>query len=105
MWMSGYAARKKPAEGKLTDLWAKALVLEDPRGTRAVLVTLDLVGIDRTLSVAVCNELKKKHGLPREAVLLASSHTHSGPVVRGNLDVMYDLDAKQRLLIKDYADT
>ncbi len=40
MWMSGYAGRTKPAEGKLTDLWAKALVLEDPSGRRAVLVTM-----------------------------------------------------------------
>ena len=46
MWMAGYAAREKPAEGKTTELWAKALVLEDAGGKRAVLVTLDLVGID-----------------------------------------------------------
>src|ERR1051326_8333016 len=56
MWMSGYGARTKPAEGKLTELWAKALVLEDATGRRAVLVTLDLVGIDRNLSVEVCAE-------------------------------------------------
>jgi neutral ceramidase len=29
MWMAGYAFRNKPSEGKLTDLWAKALILED----------------------------------------------------------------------------
>ena len=32
MWMSGYASRKGPAEGKEHDLWAKALVLEDAAG-------------------------------------------------------------------------
>ena len=53
MWMSGYGGRERPSEGKLTDLWAKALVLEDPRGQRAVLVTMDLVGIDRETSLAV----------------------------------------------------
>src|SRR5437899_10572636 len=68
MWMSGYAARTKPAEGKLHDLWAKALVLEDPDGRRGVLVTMDLVGIPRDLSVAVCGEFKKTYGLPREAI-------------------------------------
>ena len=31
MWMSGYASRRKPADGKLTDLWAKALVLPPSR--------------------------------------------------------------------------
>jgi Neutral/alkaline non-lysosomal ceramidase, N-terminal len=103
MWMSGYGARNKPAEGKLTDLWAKALVLEDPRGQRGVLITMDLVGIDRELSRAVCDELKKKHGLPREAIILSVSHTHCGPVVGGNLSAMYDLDAKQQKLVTDYA--
>ena len=32
MWMAGYASRDHVADGKLTDLWAKALVLEDARG-------------------------------------------------------------------------
>ena len=60
MWMAGYAARDKPAEGKMTDLWAKALVLEDPAGKRAVLITLDLVGIDRgALHVASARSCKR----------------------------------------------
>ncbi|MBY0456425.1 MAG: hypothetical protein K2V38_03750, partial [Gemmataceae bacterium] len=29
VWMAGYAARTKPAEGKLHDLYAKAVCLED----------------------------------------------------------------------------
>src|SRR5947199_8435263 len=68
MWMSGYAARTKPAEGALHDLWAKALALEDGGGRRAVLVTMDLVGIPRDLSQEVCAELEKRHGLKRESV-------------------------------------
>jgi hypothetical protein len=102
MWMSGYASRTKPAEGKLHDLWAKALALEDPAGKRCVLVTIDLVGIDRGLSAAVCADVMKKHHLPREAVLLNASHTHCGPVVRGNLATMYDLDGTQRRYVADY---
>src|SRR5690349_10529955 len=82
MWMSGYGARNKAAEGKLQDLWAKALVLEDPDGHRGILVTMDLVGIPRDLSVAVRDELKKQYGLGREAIILSVSHTHTGPVLR-----------------------
>jgi hypothetical protein len=104
MWMSGYAARTRPAEGKLTDLWAKALVLEAPTGRRGVLVTMDLVGIPRDLSVAVCRELKAKYHLPREAVMLSVSHTHTGPVIRRNLDLMYNLDATQQRYITDYTE-
>src|SRR2546425_12303659 len=80
MWMSGYAARNKPAEGKMTDLWAKALAIEDPAGKRAVLVTLDLVGIERSLSNSVRDKLEKKYGLDRSQVAINCSHTHSGPV-------------------------
>ena len=50
MWMAGYGARNKPSEGAVHDLWAKALVLEDPAGRKAALVTLDVCGIGRELS-------------------------------------------------------
>jgi len=30
--MGGYASRSRPADGTLTDLWAKALVLQDDNG-------------------------------------------------------------------------
>ena len=42
--MAGYAARTKPFEKIATDLFVKALVLEDGQGHRAALVTSDLIG-------------------------------------------------------------
>jgi hypothetical protein len=106
MWMAGYAARTRPAEGKLTDLWAKALALQDPAGERVVLVTLDLVGIDRGLSQAIVHQLQEKYGLRREQIALNCSHTHSGPVVARNLRPMheYALERAQQELIHRYAD-
>ena len=62
MWMSGYASRDRPAEGTLIDLWAKALALDDGEGHRAVLVTMDLCGIDRGLSTRVCRRLQEHLG-------------------------------------------
>src|SRR5438105_2255943 len=50
MWMSGYSARTRPSEGAVHDLWAKALAIQDPAGHRAVLITLDVVGVGRELS-------------------------------------------------------
>jgi hypothetical protein len=106
LWMAGYAARTKPAEGKMTDLWAKALVLEDQAGKKAVLVALDVVGIDRGLSTAICQKLEKKHGLDRSQIAINCSHTHSGPVVNRNLRPMheYSLDKANQDLIHQYAD-
>src|SRR3954451_18479547 len=76
-WMAGYGARDKPSEGAVHDLWAKALVLEDPSGGKAALVTLDLCGIGRELSVRVREDLKSRLVLDRDRVVLACSHTHS----------------------------
>jgi hypothetical protein len=101
--MSGYGARTKPAEGTNLDLWAKTLVLEDPRGQRAVLVTLDLVGIARDLALTICDTLSEKYGLERSQVMLAVSHTHCGPVVGRNLASMYFLEPKQLQYVDDYA--
>ncbi|MGD9857529.1 MAG: neutral/alkaline non-lysosomal ceramidase N-terminal domain-containing protein [Planctomycetaceae bacterium] len=102
MWMSGYASRDHVAEGTLHDLWAKALVLEDAQGHRAVLVTLDLVGIDRETSRSICRRLKSDYGLDRSHVALATSHTHTGPVVGTNLTAMYFLDDEGMQRVKDY---
>src|SRR5688500_7051591 len=102
VWMSGYAARDRPAEGTLHDLWAKALALDDGNGRRAVLVTLDLCGIDRDFSVRVCKRLSERHKLDRSAIALNVSHTHTGPVVGSNLRPMYFLDERQGKAIDDY---
>ncbi len=102
MWMSGYASRDHAAEGTLHDLWAKALVLEDPSGQRAALVTLDLVGIDRDTSQHICEQLRSQYGLERRQVALSTSHTHTGPVVAGNLAPMYFLDDEQAQRVKKY---
>src|SRR3954471_11552048 len=96
VWMSGYAARTRPAEGVLNDLWAKALVLEDPDGRRAVLVTMDLVGIDRDFAGRVCGRIMEAHKLERGQIALCTSHTHSGPVIGRNLRAMYFLDEEQQ---------
>ena len=103
MWMSGYASRTAPAAGKETDLWAKAAVLQAANGKKLVLVTLDLVGIDRGISQAVCKLVQEKHGLPREAIVLSVSHTHCGPVVGTTLRSMYFLDAEQTKQVMDYS--
>ena len=104
MWMAGYGGRTSPAEGKLTPLWAKALVLENAAGQRAALVTLDLVGIDHETTDSICSALQEQCGLQREQVALATSHTHTGPVVGKNLGPLHYwlVDDAQRKLIDQY---
>jgi len=78
MWMAGYASRNKPAEGTAQELFGKALAIEGAGGKRVVFVTLDLIGVPRTLHTALAQRL----ALPPETLLLNVSHTHCGPEFR-----------------------
>ncbi|HEY7310515.1 MAG TPA: neutral/alkaline non-lysosomal ceramidase N-terminal domain-containing protein [Gemmataceae bacterium] len=104
MWMAGYGARNKPAEGKLTELYVKALALEDPHGERLVLLTSDLVGIPRSLSEPVAEEVRKRKRLPRERLMFTVSHTHCGPVLDDRLRTMYDMPPDEAKKIEPYTD-
>ncbi len=78
MW--GYAARKGPAEGVLDPLWARVLVLEAGE-KRLALVALDLGRPFGPASLARLREsVNKSSGI--SYVLVAASHTHSGPVIK-----------------------
>lgn len=104
MWMAGYAGRTAPATGAESDLCARALALRDGGGHRAVLVALDLVGIDAEYTARVKRRLAEKHGLAEAEVALACSHTHCGPVLGTTLRSMYPLDDAMRERSRAYAD-
>jgi len=104
MWLAGYGGRTRPAEGKLHDIWIKALALEDERGYRVVLLTSDLCGMPKWMYDSVCRQLDQKHGLKREQIRLTNSHNHCAPAVRGELEDYYPLDDEQRKLVYDYSD-
>jgi neutral ceramidase len=82
LFMAGYAARRKPAEGKVQELYAKACALEDEQGGRLVLVTLDLIGVPQWLRHAVAARAEKEFKLPVANLVMNASHTHSGPALR-----------------------
>src|SRR2546421_13116238 len=79
MWLAGWAVRTEPSRGTLTELYAKALALEDDQGGRLVLLTLDLIAVSRELAAAVAGQVRQRWGLPRERLLICASHTHCGP--------------------------
>lgn len=103
IWMAGYASRTKPSEGKLHDLYAKALAFADEDGNRIVLVTADILGFTRELSDSIVERATVQYGLQREQLMLNASHTHTGPVIRGNLIGAYQLDAEQATRIYEYS--
>lgn len=77
--LQGYT--RGPATGIRDRLQAKALVLDDGR-TRVAIVTADLLGLDDDLVQRVRARVEQRTGIPSNAVLIACSHTHSGPAIQ-----------------------
>src|SRR6266478_7326324 len=103
MYMSGYANRTHASEGKIHDLWAKALAIEDRKGGRVVILSTDLVGLPRGITDVVGARLVKEYGLDRARLVINSSHTHTGPLIRGNLSLMFELNAEQQARVDEYS--
>ncbi|GAB3025586.1 neutral/alkaline non-lysosomal ceramidase N-terminal domain-containing protein [Spirosoma pulveris] len=102
-WLAGYASRTHASDGKLHDLWAKALALEDENGKQAVLVTTDMLGFPKAMSDRIRDRLNSQFKLSKAQIILNSSHTHSGPVLDRGLQDVYPLDAPQLAVIDQYS--
>jgi neutral ceramidase len=103
MYLSGYASRTHPSEGKLHDLWAKALAIEDSKGARVVIVSTDLVGLPRAITDIVAARALKEFQLDRARLVINSSHTHTGPLIRGNLANLFALGAEDQSRVEQYS--
>ncbi|NLH15265.1 MAG: hypothetical protein GX455_01670 [Phycisphaerae bacterium] len=102
-WLTGYAARTKPADSVRMELWAKALAIQDDQGGQAVIITTDVIGLPLEISDTVAERLAKSNGFKRSEVLFNSSHTHAGPVIWPNLRVMFEFDEKELARVREYA--
>jgi neutral ceramidase len=82
LWMAGYAGRKKPAEGRVQSLFAKALAIEDEASNTVVFVTLDLIGVPQSIRRTIAERLERELMIPGANLVMNASHTHSGPSLR-----------------------
>ena len=101
VWLAGYGSKRAP-DGKLHDLWMKALALEDANGHRAVLITSDFQGVPRVMSDLVFERLKGKFGLERHQVMFTFSHNHCGPRLGDDLVDYYPVEDEQVRLVDEY---
>jgi neutral ceramidase len=103
VWLAGYGS-KRPPDGKLHDLWIKALALEATDGQRVVLITSDFQGVPRSMSDRVFALARVKHGLERRQILFTFSHNHCGPRLGDDLIDYYPVEAEQERLVAEYTD-
>jgi hypothetical protein len=103
IYLTGYASRTHPSEGILHDLKAKALAIEDRAGKRTVIVTTDLIGLPRAITDPVAARALKEYGIERARLLFNSSHTHGGPHIASNLNLLFELAPPDAAAVDGYA--
>lgn len=103
VWLAGYGSKRAP-DGKLHDLWMKALALRDVGGQTVVLITSDFQGVPKIMSDRVFAQLKEKYQLERTQVIFTFSHNHCGPRLGDDLIDYYIVDEEQEKLVAEYTD-
>ncbi len=94
----GYGQYRGPSTGIKDPLYAKAVVFQEGN-EKAALVVCDVIGITREFSTEVRLEVSQQTDIPYENIIVAATHTHTGPVfhtddgsVANNPDVGFPLE-------------
>jgi len=82
--LGGFAARYKPSEGIHDSLFARAIYLED-ESTSVLLVSADVVDIHDDTVQQARRVLSTELGMKEGAILIAATHTHSGPSLKPDI--------------------
>jgi len=76
--MTGYILRAGPSEGVHDPLFARALAFDDGV-TRAAILMCDVLALDRHFVASSRVSVSAATGIPAQNILIAGTHTHSGP--------------------------
>jgi neutral ceramidase len=77
--LAGFAARQGVSQGIHDDLFARALVLANGEAVVA-LVSVDLLALPGDFIKRVRERIQRSTGIEPSSVMIASTHTHAGPV-------------------------
>jgi neutral ceramidase len=69
--------------GKDQDLYAKALFLTNGK-KKMLVITADLISAPANFVAEVRQGINQKTGIPKDAIMISVSHTHSGPIQWGD---------------------
>ncbi len=76
--LDGYAARKEKSQGAHDPLMSQILLLKSGE-KQIVIITMDYISVGLEFTVMVREGIHEAFGVPAENILVACSHTHSGP--------------------------
>ena len=93
--LAGFAAREGVCQGIHDDLYARAMVFADDQ-TAVALVSVDVLALSSDFVNQVRKNIEQSTGISQDAVMIAATHTHAGPVTiktffnpEDSLDVSY----------------
>lgn len=76
--LAGYAKRRgKPSTGIRDPLYVRTLALSDGEDT-LLLISADLLVFPQPLAERILRKISEENGVPRQGIILATTHTHSG---------------------------
>ena len=101
-WLAGSSGRSHPSESTRGDLRARALDIDDGSGGRAVLISVELLAVPRTLTEMIAADIMKKLGLERGQILINATGTRSAPFVQGLQPVLAPASVEERRNIAQY---
>jgi len=81
--IAGYYSQRI-ADGILDNLYASSVAVSDGTNT-AVALSLDIIGVPKDKMDAYRKLIAEKNSIPFEAVFIACTHTHTGPVMDSKL--------------------
>lgn len=93
--LAGYGGKTRLSQRVEHPIWLKALALRDDTGATSVLVTADLVGLSAKMVSRIARQALEKHKIPRERLILNTSHNHSCPVTEDVLWLYYEFTPEE----------
>jgi hypothetical protein len=101
--LAGYAGRTHAADQCDHPLLVEALALRNPDHERFVFVSLDNCEVSHAFMQPVLEQYQEQFQLPRGAVAVVSSHTHSAPVLDQTLSDMAQPSPTEKAAIERYS--
>ena len=84
--LAGYGGRTKEFDGIDSSLWARCMVIG--RNEPAVIVVVDNCGVPGKLRSLLAKRLFKR-GIPEKNLVVAATHTHNAPNLRGYAPILW----------------
>ncbi|GEP43387.1 alkaline ceramidase [Brevifollis gellanilyticus] len=100
--LAGYGGKTRLSQRVEHPIWLKALALRDDTGATSVLVTADLVGLSAKMVSRIARQALEKHKIPRERLILNTSHNHSCPVTEDVLWLYYEFTPEEAAMKDRY---